>query len=212
MVPGNSGVGVSGFRPDLGHFCRSRWEANYGRYLLHTGHSYEYEPSRFVLHLSDGSEHGYTPDFLVDGAYYVEVKGWMRPSRRQAEIVEAAQRQLPHPLTLVDANAYREIAQRYSGVVPGWEYAGDPKPELPKRSCPTCGKIVTSIFLKTAYCSRACFNATGRKPKELRTCAVCPSTFEVSPWERDRKVTCSRSCSGKLKYRRRPVAMDGRFA
>lgn len=210
IVPGNSGVGVSGFRPDLGHFCRSRWEANYARYLLAAGHTYAYEPARFVLRLDDGTEHGYTPDFLVDGVHYVEVKGWMRPTRRQAEIVAAAQQQLPLALVLVDANAYRAIKEQHAAGIPGWEHAGDPKPELPKRLCPMCGKIVTSIFLKTVYCSRSCFNATGRKPKEAKQCLICSAPFDVSPWETS-KVTCSRSCSGKLKYQKRPVGMDGRF-
>lgn len=214
MVHGNSGVGLSGFRPDLGHFCRSRWEANYARYLLHTGHSYAYEPARFVVRLDDGSEHGYTPDFLVDGAHYVEVKGWMRPGRRQAEIVRAAGRQLPLPLLLVDASSYRTIKEQGAEAIPGWEHAGDPKPELPKRLCPTCGTVVTSIFLKTKYCSRACFGASCAKPPVALTCRICGRAMQVAPWD-SRRVYCSKAChaQGQAEHAaRRQRTATGRLA
>jgi hypothetical protein len=214
MVHGNSGVGLSGFRPDLGHFCRSRWEANYARYLLHTGHTYEYEPTRFVIRLDDGSEHGYTPDFLVDGTYYVEVKGWMRANRRQAEIIAAAQAQIGMPLILVDEPRFREIKRMCAGQIPAWEHAGDPKPSLPKRLCPTCGRVVTSIFLRTKYCSRACCNAAGRKPKLAITCRICGKDLLVPPSQAAR-LYCSRACHarGQAEHaRRRERTAAGRLA
>ena len=186
-------LGKSGFRPDIGHFVRSRWEANYARYLKATGSTYEYEPHRFTIRLADGSDHCYTPDFLVDGSHYVEVKGWMRADRRQADVIEAARTQLPLPLMLVHTLEYRQIERDRAAEIPTWEYSGDPTPELPKRICPICGKQVKSIFLKTTYCSRACFGASTRKPKETKACTICGATFDVAPWQAT-KMFCSRAC------------------
>ena len=61
-----------GYRDDLCHYVRSRWEANVARLLKFLGLTYEYEPKRF--NLSDSS---YLPDFYVkDLDHYIEVKGY----------------------------------------------------------------------------------------------------------------------------------------
>lgn len=214
LVHGNSGTGRTGFRPDLDQFFRSRWEANYARYLRHIKATYAYEPERFTIALPDGTTHGYTPDFLVNGTHYVEIKGWMRPERRQAEVIRAAQHQLPKPLMLLSKDSYDQLTRQYGKVIEGWEHLGDPNPELPKRLCPTCGTVVTSIFRQTKYCSRACFGASGSKPKIPITCQTCGKHMEVPPWDANR-VYCSRKCFGvgvSKANKTRARTTEGRFA
>lgn len=72
-----------GYRDDLGHNCRSRWEANVARLFLALGWDYEYEPQRFEVRLLDGGRSSYLPDFLVAGRLWVEVKGRMRDRDRE---------------------------------------------------------------------------------------------------------------------------------
>ena len=75
-----------GRRADLGgQFFRSRWEANFARYLnllVARGNviAWDYEPHTFVFPVKRGVR-SYTPDFRVvfaggDGVVWCEVKGW----------------------------------------------------------------------------------------------------------------------------------------
>ncbi len=67
----------AGYRADLGHFCRSKWEANLARFYRFTGVLYFYEPCEFWFPVERGIR-TYTPDFLIlykDGKkVIVEVK------------------------------------------------------------------------------------------------------------------------------------------
>lgn len=81
-----------GHRQDIGIYVRSRWEANYARYLNHmksTGEiqDWEYEPDTFRFHGFNDRPHTYTPDFRVTrtdgGIEYHEVKGWMDQSSKE---------------------------------------------------------------------------------------------------------------------------------
>jgi hypothetical protein len=156
---GNSptSLGKGGVRLDLGIYFRSRWEANYARYLRHAGHTFTYEPDRFIVALPDGTQHAYTPDFLVDGQHYVEIKGWLREDRRQAELIAAAKTVLPKPLMMITRDGYRKIERQHASKIEHWEYSGDEFPKAAPRKCPTCGKQVTSADRKTKYCSSRCF-------------------------------------------------------
>ena len=44
--------GKHSFRKDLHHYCRSKWEANYCRYLLWLGKKYQYEPKTFIMSIN----------------------------------------------------------------------------------------------------------------------------------------------------------------
>jgi len=165
-VPGKQGsFGKGGFREDIGLYVRSRWEANYIRYLIHTGHEFKYEPKQFLITLPDGTQHSYTPDLLVDDHHYVEIKGWMRADRRQAEVIKHAQSQINKPLTLLTQSGYKKLEQQFSNKIPDWERRGDSFPRT-ERVCPVCGKIVKSIHHKTIYCSRKC-SALAKTPEQL---------------------------------------------
>lgn len=118
-----------GFRDDIGFFVRSRWEANYARYLMWLQNkgeilSWEYEPTTFRF---DGVARGpytYKPDFLVvekDGRRaYHEVKGWMDSASR-SRLKRFAKFFPEHAMVVVDGKAYRQIQAKLSSVIPNWE-------------------------------------------------------------------------------------------
>jgi len=119
----------SGKRADLGGlFVRSRWEANYARYLntlLASGEilKWEYEPETFQFPVKRGNKH-YTPDFKVtlpDGSIeYHEVKGWY-DSDSKIKIRRMALHHKNIKIVLIDAAAYKELAKRVYEAIPNWE-------------------------------------------------------------------------------------------
>ena len=68
---------VGGKRKDLeSDYFRSKWEANYARYLNQMEINWEYEPKTFWFEDIRSGTTSYTPDFyLVDSDEWVEVKG-----------------------------------------------------------------------------------------------------------------------------------------
>jgi len=112
----------------LKKYYRSKWEANYARYLEFLRlkgrvASWEHEPEVFWF---DGIKKGvtnYTPDFRVtniNGSIeYHEVKGWMDPK----SVTKIKRMKKYHPsvnLLVIDASIYKSIAQ-WSRLIPGWE-------------------------------------------------------------------------------------------
>ena len=149
---------MHGFRDDLGHYVRSRWEANVARLLRHAGIPYDYESHVFVL-TDEAGEFSYRPDFLVGGRWWLEVKGrWQERDKRRVE----AFRRLHPDMIVVDSAAYARLARLYSDVVPGWERSGDPAPGRPVAACETCGEPVMSRKVGARFCSRACSNVRYR--------------------------------------------------
>ena len=111
----NMGRGKSGYRKDLGHLCRSTWEANFARILKYLGIPYEYEPKDKRVRFSHCS---YLPDFyLPDLNLFVEVKGWYRDEK-----LELLYKENPDfPIKIVDDEVYRILSQKYSKLIPNWE-------------------------------------------------------------------------------------------
>lgn len=110
-------------------FFRSRWEANYARYLdwlRINGQiaSWEHEPETFWFEAIKRGVRSYLPDFLVteaDGSRaYHEVKGWM-DSRSKTTIRRFGKYYPQHKLIVVDAVAYRAIKRKVAGLIEGWE-------------------------------------------------------------------------------------------
>lgn len=110
-------------------YFRSRWEANYARYLelLKTRSllvSWEHEPETFWF---DGIKRGcmsYLPDFRIiqadgDVAYH-EVKGWM-DDRSKTKIKRMAKYFPDVKLVVIDSVAYKALEKSFSGLVDGWE-------------------------------------------------------------------------------------------
>lgn len=110
-------------------YFRSRWEANYGRYLqslLDDGKikSWEHEPITFWFEEIKRGSRSYLPDFRVtalDGTItYHEVKGWM-DDRSRTKIARMAKYYPEIPLIVIDKKAYEDMRKYLSMVIPEWE-------------------------------------------------------------------------------------------
>ena len=115
--------GKSGFRQDLNHFFRSRWEANVARILNFLSIEWIYEPRYFCLR-DDRSEKvrsAYVPDFYLPKTNeYVEVKGYSSPEflRKFGLFKE----QYPNArIVLIDHDRYIELESRYKQSLVEWE-------------------------------------------------------------------------------------------
>lgn len=122
--------GKGGKRADLGGlYVRSRWEANWARYLnllVAQGKvtRWEYEPETFLFQKRTVRPFSYTPDFKVyfaDGTVlFHEIKGMSTPL--DAAKRRAMRREHPHVrVKLVSIKGYTAIARQYSRVIPEWE-------------------------------------------------------------------------------------------
>jgi len=113
--------GKHSFKKDLGHHCRSNWEANYIRYLLWTKRKYKYEPKFFIIKLPSGEKGTYTPDFLVDENEWHELKGW--EGRTKIKKWELFQQQYPkEKFVFIDRNKYKKIERLFKYIIPNWEF------------------------------------------------------------------------------------------
>jgi hypothetical protein len=114
-------------------FYRSRWEANYARYLEFLKDSkhikdWSHEPKTFWF---EGVKRGcvsYLPDFCVtelDGTEaYHEVKGWM-DARSKTKLKRMRKYHPDVKLIVIDKKAYTEIERKLGVVIPGWERPGE---------------------------------------------------------------------------------------
>lgn len=110
-------------------YFRSRWEANYARYLewlRKVGQIalWEHEPATFWF---EGIRRGcvsYLPDFKVgnlDGtAEYHEVKGWLDP-KSKTKLKRMAKYYPNIRLRLIGKSEYKSIQRKIACVIPGWE-------------------------------------------------------------------------------------------
>lgn len=110
-------------------YFRSRWEANYARYLQLLAEegkirSWEHEPQTFIFEDILRGSRTYLPDFrIVDVAGNItfhEVKGWM-DSRSRTKIARMAKYYPEVALVVVDKDDYGKMNKYYRYTVPGWE-------------------------------------------------------------------------------------------
>jgi len=110
-------------------YYRSRWEANYARYLewmrtqgLIAG--WLHEPDTFWFKGIKRGCMSYLPDFKVkeiDGTEtYHEVKGWM-DDRSKTKIKRMAKYHPNVTLVLVDTKEYKALEKQYQNTIEGWE-------------------------------------------------------------------------------------------
>ena len=111
------------------NFYRSRWEANYARYLQwlkEAGHISEWahEPETFWFEGIKRGVRSYKPDFRVwevDGSSALhEVKGWM-DSRSRTCLRRMAKYHPNEKLVLIDGPQYRSIRKKVMRLIDGWE-------------------------------------------------------------------------------------------
>jgi hypothetical protein len=110
-------------------FYRSKWEANYARYLEFLRQrgqiqSWQHEPETFWFEKIRRGSRSYLPDFRVvergGAVVYHEVKGWM-DSKSKTKLRRMG---LYHPsvkMVLVQQKQYTEIKNKLSGAIEGWE-------------------------------------------------------------------------------------------
>lgn len=110
-------------------YFRSKWEANYGRYLELLKKSgqitdWHHEPDTFWF---DGIKRGvcsYLPDYKItmpDGTfYYVEVKGFMDAKSKTK--LKRMQKYYPTVLVvLIDGSWFSKNRNKLASVIPDWE-------------------------------------------------------------------------------------------
>jgi hypothetical protein len=117
-----------GRREDLGgQYFRSKWEANYARYLNWLASqdeilSWAYEPTTFVFKGVTRGVLSYTPDFLVTsrkGSAFHEVKGWM-DAKSKAKLKRMQEFYPDVAIVVIGEAEYKDIS-KWSGMIPGWE-------------------------------------------------------------------------------------------
>lgn len=119
-----------GRRQDLNNmYFRSRWEANYARYLNFLQERgaiarWEYEHDTFEFVRVKRGSRFYTPDFKVfalDGSHqYEEVKGWLTPKGRTK--LKRMLLYFPNErVLLIDQPVYRAVARQVAALLPHWE-------------------------------------------------------------------------------------------
>lgn len=116
---------INGFKK----YYRSRWEANYARFLTWLQQqgkikSWRHEPETFWFEGIKRGSVSYLPDFWVqemDGTdAFHEVKGWM-DDRSKTKIKRMA-KYYPHvKLLIVGAKEYKALEKEFSALIPDWE-------------------------------------------------------------------------------------------
>ena len=123
-------TGLGGKRSDLGNvYFRSRWEANWARYLNWLIEQrqivkWEFEPDTFEFKDIKRGTRFYTPDFKVfktnDQFIYQEVKGWMN-TESATKLKRFKKRYPEYQIEIVDRARYRTIAKQLGRIIPSWE-------------------------------------------------------------------------------------------
>jgi len=110
-------------------FFRSRWEANYGRYLeflkgIGEIKEWEHEPETFWFEQIKRGVRSYLPDFRVTlpcgRTEYHEVKGWM-DARSKTTIGRFRKYYPEQTLMVIGADRMKALRNTVAGVIPEWE-------------------------------------------------------------------------------------------
>lgn len=111
-----------GFREDLSCYMRSRWEANYARFLNYQGIPWQYEVKTFWFEKIRRGSRSYTPDFWCPtlGEYH-EVKGWM--DQQSQTKLKRMKKYFPEiRVVVIDGNFFKDAERkRICALIPGWE-------------------------------------------------------------------------------------------
>lgn len=110
-------------------YFRSKWEANYARYLqflMDSGEirNWEHEPVTFWFDAIKRGCRSYLPDFRVTEnsgeVVFHEVKGWM-DDRSKTKIHRMAKYHPTVKLVVIEASGYNDIRRKVSQMCNGWE-------------------------------------------------------------------------------------------
>lgn len=110
-------------------YYRSRWEANYARYLewlKGRGEivDWKHEPKTFWFEAIRRGHRSYLPDFAVTERSgrvdYHEVKGWMDAGSK-TKLSRMAKYYPEIKIVLIQAKEYKSIASQMKRLIPDWE-------------------------------------------------------------------------------------------
>lgn len=129
--PRGAGRGKGGIREDIGHYVRSRWEANVCRICNYCKREYEYEKQRFAVTVN-GTEYTYCPDlYFPKKKLYYEIKGHARSSSewhctcktcvKNKLIMPVVIKQFGIHLILVGKYEYMRMKRLFKPRIPNWE-------------------------------------------------------------------------------------------
>lgn len=111
------------------NYYRSRWEANYARYLEFLRRAgdikdWQHEPKTFWFEKIKRGVRSYKPDFLVvtktDAEEWHEVKGWM-DSRSRTTLKRMKKYHPDETIVLIDEPKYKQIMYSVGVRIQGWE-------------------------------------------------------------------------------------------
>lgn len=114
------------------NYYRSRWEANYARYLewlkqLGEISDWQHEPETFWFESIKRGVRSYLPDFRVweiDGSSALhEVKGWM-DARSKTTLKRMAKYHPGERIIVIREKTYNDIARKVGRMIEGWESGG----------------------------------------------------------------------------------------
>ena len=118
---------IGGYRK----YYRSRWEANYARYLEHLRAkeevvSWAHEPKTFWFEGIKRGVNNYLPDFQVvypgeRGEEYHEVKGWM-DTKSATKIKRMAKYHPTVRLVIIDRKIYNGLEREFGKIIESWEF------------------------------------------------------------------------------------------
>lgn len=140
MTPTKAGPAMSEARWKAGwrvvgdkrNYYRSRWEANYARYLEWLKEhgqiaGWQHEPETFWFESIKRGVRSYLPDFRVwenNGATVLhEVKGWMCP-RSKTTLKRMAKYHPAETIVVIREKQYNEIARKVGLMIKEWESGG----------------------------------------------------------------------------------------
>lgn len=110
-----------GVRNDLGHYCRSMFEANYCRFLKYNNIKYEYETTKCIFKLSNGRN--YICDlYLPETNQYIELKGWLRDEDKiKYNLFQQDYPFINWKIILQDSIEWKNIVNQYNNKIVDWE-------------------------------------------------------------------------------------------
>ena len=132
MAFGESNVSFQAGWREIGginKYYRSKWEANYARYLEWLKKNkqiedWKHEPKTFWFESIKRGTRSYLPDFWIKenngSEVYCEVKGYM-DSKSHTKLKRMAKYYPEVKLILVDKTAYLAVAKKAKYLVEGWE-------------------------------------------------------------------------------------------
>jgi hypothetical protein len=139
-TPVSRGSWKAGWRQIGGkrNYYRSRWEANYARWLellKERGEivDWEFEPHVFWFDKIKRGVRSYKPDFRViggtstDAITWHEIKGWM-DARSQTTLKRMAKYHPDEIIILVRESRMKQLLRGYAPAIPDWEYDARGRP------------------------------------------------------------------------------------